>query len=371
MSVLFSSFEIKRMRLRNRFVRSATFEAASEPDGEVSPLELEMYRNLAVGEVGLIITGICCVHENGRLFPSQNCLARDEAIPGMAQLAQTVHDHGGKVAVQLMHAGREASRFLPAEGLAPSVVRDDPHFDLDHRVMTDEEILKLVNAFGAAAGRAREAGFDAVQVHGAHAYLFAQFLSPCSNHRQDHWGGDLKNRLRLHCEVLANIRKRVGPEFPVLIKLGLRDGFDGGLSLEEGIEAAQLLAEAGYDALEISQGLRGARFQETEFRTRLKRPEDQGYFRQWAKAVKERVRVPVIAVGGIRDLEMAEQIVQQGEADLVSLSRPLISEPGLIARWRKGDKKPARCISCNKCLEALRVPRSISCDLDRRNANSG
>ena len=141
--------------------------------------------------------------------------------------------------------------------------------------------------------------------------------------------------------------------------------------MEEGIEAAQLLAEAGYDALEISQGLRGARFQETEFRTRLKRPEDQGYFRQWAKAVKERVRVPVIAVGGIRDLEMAKQIVQQGEADLVSLSRPLISEPGLIARWRKGDKKPARCISCNKCLEALRVPRSISCDLDRRNANSG
>ena len=178
MSVLFSSFDIKRMRLRNRFVRSATFEAASEPDGEVSPLELEMYRNLAVGEVGLIISGICCVHENGRLFPSQNCLARDEAIPGMAQLAQTVHDHGGKVAVQLMHAGREASRFMPAEGLAPSVVRDDPHFDLDHRVMTDEEILKLVNAFGAAAGRAREAGFDAVQVHGAHAYLLAQFLSP-------------------------------------------------------------------------------------------------------------------------------------------------------------------------------------------------
>jgi 2,4-dienoyl-CoA reductase-like NADH-dependent reductase (Old Yellow Enzyme family) len=365
MGVLFSSFEIKRMRLRNRFVRSATFESASEPNGEVSPLELEMYRSLAVGEVGLIISGVCCVHKDGRLFPAQNCLARDEAIPGMAQLAQTVHDHDGKVAVQLMHAGRETARFMHAEGLAPSVVRDDPHFDLDHRALTDEEITKLVDDFGAAAGRAREAGFDAVQVHGAHAYLFAQFLSPCSNRRQDHWGGDLKNRLRLHCEVLTSIRKRVGPEFPVLIKLGVRDGFDGGLSLEEGIEAAQLLAEAGYDALEISQGLRGARFRETEFRTKLKRPEDRGYFRQWAKAVKERVPVPVIAVGGIRDLEMAEEIVQQGEADLVSMSRPLISEPGLIARWRKGDRKPARCISCNKCLEALRVPRPISCALDR------
>ncbi|MBW1780685.1 MAG: NADH:flavin oxidoreductase [Deltaproteobacteria bacterium] len=371
MNVLFSSFDIKRMRLRNRFIRSATFEAASEPNGEVSPLELEMYRNLAVGEVGLIISGICCVHENGRLFPSQNCLARDEAIPGMAKLAQTVHDQGGKVAVQLMHAGREASRFMPVEGLAPSVVRDDPHFDLDHRAMTDEEILMLVDAFGEAAGRAKEAGFDAVQVHGAHAYLFAQFLSPASNLRQDQWGGDLKNRLRLHCEVLASIRQRVGPEFPVLIKLGVRDGFDEGLSLKEGIEAAQVLADAGYDALEISQGLRGARFQETEFRTRLKRPEDQGYFRRWARAVKERVRVPVIAVGGIRDLDMAEEIVQQGEAALVSMSRPFISEPGLIARWRKGDKKPARCISCNKCLEALRVPRPISCDLDRRNANTG
>lgn len=366
MSTLFSSFEIRGMRLRNRFVRSATFEGASEPDGEVSPLELEMYRNLAVGEVGLIITGICCVHEDGRLFPSQNNLANDDAIPGMARLAQTVHDHGGKVAVQLMHAGRETSRFMLIDGLAPSVVKDDPHFDLNHRAMTNEEILGVVEAFGMAAGRAKEAGFDAVQVHGAHAYMFAQFLSPCSNRRQDQWGGDLKNRLRLHREVLASIRKRVGPEFPVLIKLGLRDGFDGGLSIEEGMEAGKLLAEAGYDGLEISQGLRGARFQETEFHTKLKRPEDRGYFRQWAMAVKQRVHIPVIAVGGIRDLEMAEEIVQQGEADLVSLSRPLISEPGLIARWRKGDKTPARCISCNKCLEALRVPRPISCDLDRR-----
>jgi len=367
MSILFSPFEIKGMSLKNRFVRSATFEGASEPNGEVSPLQLDMYRNLAAGEVALIISGTCCVHENGRLFASQNGLIHDKAIKGMARLAEAVHENGGKVAVQLFHAGREVSSFTPdQEGLGPSDVKNDPYFKHPHRAMTHEEITDVVDAFGAAAGRAKDAGFDAVQMHGAHAYLFAQFLSPNSNHRKDQWGGTLENRLRLHLEVLKSVRKRVGPDFPVLIKVGVQDGFDGGLILEEGLRAAQLLADAGYDGLEISQGLRGVRFHETEFRTKLKKPEDHGYFRKWSAAVKKTVHVPVMAQGGIRDLEMAEEILQQGEADLVALSRPLISEPDLIARWRKGDKKPARCISCNKCIDELESMRPISCILDRQ-----
>jgi 2,4-dienoyl-CoA reductase-like NADH-dependent reductase (Old Yellow Enzyme family) len=369
MDILFSPFEIKGMRLRNRFVRSATFEGAAEPNGEVSSLELEMYGNLAAGEVGLIVSGVCCVHENGRLFASQNCLAHDNAIQGMARLAESVHEQGGKVAVQLFHAGREASSFMAGrEGLAPSEAKNDPHFKHPHRAMTHEEILEVVDAFGWAAARAKEAGFDAVQIHGAHAYLFAQFLSPSSNHRQDQWGGALENRLCLHLEVLRSIRKRVGPDFPVLMKLGVQDGYDGGLSLEDGIHAARLLAEAGYDGLEISQGLRGVRFHETEFRTKLKNPKDLGYFRRWSKSVKESVRIPIMAVGGIRDYKMAREILRQNEADLVSLSRPLISEPNLIVRWRKGDKEPARCISCNKCIAELESMRPISCTLDRKRA---
>ncbi|RJR27592.1 MAG: NADH:flavin oxidoreductase [Desulfobacteraceae bacterium] len=363
--MIFSEFAIKNMALKNRFVRSATFEGAGESNGEVSPLEIGMYRDLAKGEVGLIISGVTCVHEKGRLFNSQNCLSGDTAIPGMARLAKAVHDQGGKLAVQLFHAGREGSRFLPKDGLAPSLVKDDPHFGLSHRAMTEEEIWEVVEAFGHAAARAKEAGCDAVQLHGAHAYLLAQFLSPHTNRRRDHWGGDLYARTKLHREILANIRKQVGMNYPVMIKLGVRDGFDGGLPLEQGLEAAAILAQAGFDCLEISQGLRGAEYHETEFRTNLKSAKERAYFREWAAEVKRRVNVPVMAVGGIRDLETAEDILQKGDADLISLSRPLISEPGLVARWRKGDIRPARCISCNKCIDELLAMRPITCVLDK------
>jgi len=367
-SSLFAPFELKGMSLRNRFMRSATFEGAGEPNGEVSSLQMQMYRDLAAGEVGLIVSGVVCVNEAGRLFASQNCLGSDAAIPGLSRLTQTVHDQGGKVASQLFHSGREASSFQGYRGLGPSVTDDPRRPNLEYDAMTHEDIVRTVEAFGDAAGRAKEAGFDAVQMHGAHAYIFAQFLSPYTNKRQDQWGGSLENRTRLHREVLKAIRKRVGEDYPVMIKLGVRDGFDGGLTLDDGLEAARMLAEAGYDCLEISQGLRGTQPHETEFRTKLKRSEDRGYFCGWAEEVKKRVRVPVATVGGIRDLDMAEAVVQKGQADLVSMSRPLISEPGLIARWRKGDRQEARCVSCNTCKHDLEAMKSISCVLDRKKA---
>ncbi|MCB2192344.1 MAG: NADH:flavin oxidoreductase [Deltaproteobacteria bacterium] len=369
MSSLFSPYDLKGITLRNRFVRSATFEGAGQPDGEVSPLQIKMYRDLAAGEVGLIVTGVVCVNETGRLFASQNCLGSDGAIPGLSRLTQAVHDEGGKVAAQLFHSGREASSFQGYRGKGPSVTDDPRRPGLVYDAMTHEDILQTVEDYGDAAGRAKEAGFDAVQMHGAHAYIFAQFLSPYTNKREDQWGGSLENRTRLHREVLKAIRKRVGEDYPVFIKLGVRDGFDGGLVLEDGLEAACMLAEAGYDCLEISQGLRGTQPHETEFRMKLKRQEDRGFFCGWAAEVKKRVQVPVVTVGGIRDLGMAEDIVQKGQADLVSMSRPLISEPGLIARWRKGDRSEARCVSCNTCKHDLEALKTISCVLDRKKAD--
>jgi len=166
--------------------------------------------------------------------------------------------------------------------------------------MTRDEILEIIEAFGSAAKRAREAGFDAVQIHGAHAFLLAQFLSPYTNRRDDEWGGSLENRLRFHIEVYKAIRRNVGEDYPVLIKLGVEDGFPGGLDLTEGKRAAQILAEIGFDALEISQGLRGEMFEGTEFRTRIDGPEREAYFRAWGKEVKQNVNVPVMMVGGFR-----------------------------------------------------------------------
>ncbi|BEQ14623.1 NADH oxidase [Desulfoferula mesophila] len=374
MGMLFSPFTIKGLTLPNRLMRSATFEQAAQKDGEVSPRELAIYRDLALGGVGLIVSGIVNVCEAGRISPRQNSLSRDEDIPGMAGLAREVHEQGGKVAVQLFHAGREAARRHAWQGggpaVGPSASEGEGHFPYPNRALREEEILQVAQDFATAAGRAREAGFDAVQVHAAHAYLLAQFLSPHANRREDRWGGSLENRLRLHLEVLSAIRTQVGPEFPVMFKLGVADGFPGGLSLEDGLRAAQLLALAGCDCLEISQGLRGESYAQSEFRTKVDRPGNEAYFRAWAAEVKKRVAVPVAAVGGVRTPEMAEEILARGDADLVALSRPLISEPGLPARWQKGDRRRARCVSCNKCFEQIMQGRYIACVLDRKDTNS-
>jgi 2,4-dienoyl-CoA reductase-like NADH-dependent reductase (Old Yellow Enzyme family) len=312
--------------------------------------------------VGLIVSGIFNVTPAGKISPAQNSLTDDGAVAGLARLAQAVHAQGGRLAVQLFHAGRENFRRAEALGvpaLGPSDLApgDDPYFEGSCRAMTEQEIAATVEGFGQAARRAAAAGCDAVQVHGAHAYLLAQFLSPHTNRRADAWGGDLAGRLRLHLEILRAIRAQVGPDFPVFIKLGLADGFPGGLELAEGLEAAQRLAEAGYDAIEVSQGLRGAGYEQTEFRPKILKREREAYFRAWTTQVKARVDVPVIMVGGLRSLELMEEAVATGEADFVALSRPLIREPDLVASWRAGQDRRPTCISCNQCFEDRKSTR--------------
>ena len=147
----------------------------------------------------------------------------------------------------------------------------------------------------------------------------------------------------------------------MLIKLGVQDGFSGGLEFEEGRKAAQLLAQLGFDALEISQGLRGEWFEGTEFRTKIDRPDREAYFREWCKNIKHQVNVPVMMVGGLRTFELMEEIIQNGEADYISLCRPFIREPDVIKHWKSGNHRRAQCISCNKCIEALKNGESLYC----------
>lgn len=356
MSVLFDPVRIRGLIIRNRFVRSATYDGAADTEGMVTPEQIRLFRDLAAGGTGLLVTGIAHVHPLGQISPFQNAITDDTQIAGLKNLTDTVHEQGAVTAVQLFHAGREAAGFLKTkkrEAIGPSEAGDDPYFKRPCRKAEEEEIESIVRSFGEAAKRAKAAGFDAVQVHGAHAYLFSQFLSPFTNRRADRWGGRLENRLRLHKEVLSAIREAVGPDYPVLIKLGVADGFSGGLEFSEGLEAARLLAEYGYDGLEISQGLRGRRYAETEFRTGINRPEQEAYFRSWAREVKMAVDVPVVMVGGLRSLSLMEAVVESGEADFVSLCRPLIKEPGIVGKWRSGSRRKPTCISCNMCYEAL------------------
>jgi 2,4-dienoyl-CoA reductase-like NADH-dependent reductase (Old Yellow Enzyme family) len=364
MSILFEPTGIRGMRLRNRFVRSATYDGCADRHGYVSEKQITLFSDLAQGGVGLIVTGIAHVHPSGQISFFQNSLTSDDFIPGLKKLTTAAHDWGAKIAVQLFHAGRERAKFLrPKEGeaIAPSFVEDDPYFSKDYRSMTEDEIWEIVQAFGDAAKRAREAGFDAVQVHAAHAYLLSEFLSPFTNRREDDWGGSLGNRLRIHREIYKDIRAKVGEDYPVLVKIGVQDGFAGGLEFSEGKMASQRLAQWGYDALEISSGLRGKGYETAEFRTKINRLEREAYFRLWCKEIKSQVDVPVMMVGGMRTFELMEEVVQKGEADFVSLSRPFIREPGLVNDWKGGDRHRATCISCNKCFEALLQLEPLHC----------
>jgi len=241
------------------------------------------------------------------------------------------------------------------------VIADDPFYRGPYREITQAEIEDVIDAFGRAAGRARAAGFDAVQIHGAHGYLFSQFLSPFTNRRKDLWGGPLANRLRLHREVYRKIRSAVGEDYPVLIKLGVEDGFTGGLTLAEGLRAAEILADTGYDGLEISCGVRGEKYEGTEYRTKINKAAREGYFRTWARDLKKRVSVPVIAVGGLKSVVMMEDMIQNREADFIALCRPLITEPSLINDWRTDPAKKPRCVYCNKCLEELHRGIPLHC----------
>lgn len=365
--MLFHPTAIGSMKLRNRFVRSATFDGMADKGGRVSADQIELYTRLAGGGVGLIVTGMASVHPSGQISGYQNTVYDDDCIAGLQRLTAAVHRQGARIALQLAHAGREAFKYLAhkhSTALAPSVISDDPYSEAVYRAMTDEEIEDIVRAFGDGAWRAREAGFDAVQVHGAHAYVVSQFLSPFSNRRNDRWGGNLENRARFLAVVYRQIRSRVGPDFPVMIKLGVEDGFSHGLEFADGCRVAVKCADWGFDALEISQGLRGKYYSQTEFKTAIDRKEREAYFRRWCRDVKARVAVPVMMVGGLRDPEQMEAFLSDGEADFMALCRPLIREPDLIGRWAGGDPKKPDCISCNACFKALLNLCPLACAIN-------
>lgn len=374
MSILFEPYKIGSMALRNRFVRSATGDGCADVNGHVSETQIRNFAELAKGGVGLILTGTTYVHPHGQISATQSSIATDDCIPGLKRLTSTVHEKGAKIAVQLVHAGREAAKYLTPRGqtaVAPSFIENDSHFAMEYRALTEEEIREIIGVFGDAAGRARDAGFDAVQLHGAHAYLLSQFLSPYTNQRSDSWGGDLENRLRIHREIYKDIRAKVGEDYTVFMKLGVQDGFSGALEIDEGGQAARLLAEWGYDALEISQGLRGERYEQTEFRTKIDCVEREGYFREWCREIKSQVDVPLMVVGGLRTFELMEEIVRKKEADLISLCRPFIREPGIVKAWQEGGRQPARCISCNRCFESLITGGRVRCFQEKNEKEKG
>jgi 2,4-dienoyl-CoA reductase-like NADH-dependent reductase (Old Yellow Enzyme family) len=359
---LFDPISINHMELANRFMRSATYDGMAD-HGLVTTSQLTLYQSLAKGGAGLIVSGLMAVTKSGRLSPLQNYIFDETLLDGLSRMTGVVHQAGGKIAAQLSHAGRESRPTGGALPAGPSAQDGGPGYEGRCRALSAEEISDIVCSFGKAAGLAKRAGFDAVQLHAAHAYLLAQFLSPLANRREDDWGGALGNRLALHLEILKAMRQEVGGDYPLLIKLGVADGAPGGLQLAEGLEAASRLAKAGFDSLEISQGLRGSTFNEMEFRTKLT-TERQSYFADWAAQVKQRVTKPVVMVGGLRDFDAISECLNQGQADMAALCRPLIRQPDLVKRWQADASYKAKCVSCNQCLLLIRGGRPLACAQD-------
>jgi len=356
---LFEPYRISSLELKNRFVRSATWDGTADISGAVTDTSVALYHKLAQGGVGLIVTAYSFVTALGQANPSQYGIHTDDMISGLKRLVDAAHQGGAKIAIQIVHAGVN-SGYLSQRGIELQAVSKLERIAAPHREMTEEEIDTLISEYIAAILRARKAGFDAVQLHGAHGYGMNQFLSPLFNIRTDRWGGSAENRRRFHLELIRRARQTVGDDFPLMIKFGVMDDEEGGLSLNEGVETAQQMAEEGIDAIEVSSGVgMSARI------TKRGSPE-HAYYRDRATAVKKVVTIPVMAVGGIRSLEIAESIVSSEDADLISMCRPFIREPDLVARWQKGDTWPATCISCNKCFGVLAKGEPLECGEDRR-----
>jgi len=367
MSALFEQNTLAGITLRNRFVRSATFEGMGTANGLVKPELIQKLRELAENEVGLIITGHTYFSIEGKASPWKIAVDSDDCISGLAKLAAAVHVNGGKIILQLGHAGAMAHpEHTGQEAIGPSVITDKEGKPLC-REMSFEYIEKLTENIADAADRAKHAGFDGVQIHAAHGYLFSQFLSPYFNKRQDDFGGAIETRARIIVQSLKKIKYVTGRDYPVLIKINSDDFVDGGFCPDEMVAAAQLLEAAGADAIEISGGTYFSKEGYDPVRKGNRAIPDHGaYYFNAARKLKQAVKIPVILVGGIRFLDNAEQILDSESADYVAMSRPFIREPQLIKRWQSGDRTRAECESCNSCFRPVLTGKGLYCPVGAR-----
>lgn len=348
MNLLFTPQTFGTLTVPNRIVRSATAERMATDDGRLLDKIFPFYRQLARGGAGLIISGHMYVHPNGKAHPEMTGIYSDEMLPGLTRFADTVHQAGGLVAAQINHGGIKNDPESVPEAAGPSALSADlPYVSRDSRALTTGEIESLIDAFAQAARRAQQAGFDAVQIHAAHGYLISQFLSPLTNRRTDKWGDSFQNRLRFLWEVVKAVRAQIGPEFPLFTKLGMMDGVEGGLTLEDGTRIVAELGSMGLNAVELSGGIGGEKL--TNIAKGIRDEGREAYFIDFARAAKQVTDLPVMLVGGFRSRPVMERVLAAGEADFISMCRPLINDPAFPNKLRSGEADKSGCISANNC----------------------
>ncbi|NTV98684.1 MAG: NADH:flavin oxidoreductase [Chlorobiaceae bacterium] len=380
-SAVFGTATISGIQLQNRLIRSATHESMAESSGAPSAAHEKLYTDIAKGGAGAVITGYAGVQQDGRTsYPGMLMIHDDALIPAYRQLTDAVHRYGTPIILQIAHCGRQTrSAVTGMKTVAPSALKDLIFNEEHPEELGEQDIETIISNFAAAAGRAARAGFDGVQIHMAHGYLLAGFLSGYTNRRRDRWGGSTGNKFRIVSEILRRIREEQG-DFPVLAKINGFDHRRGGMRTDEAVSIARLLEACGCSAIEVSSGtieeglsiMRGPRFPAEallacsfRFKTipaplkkavapllRAAMPSPKPYRNyniETAKAIKEAVSIPVIAVGGIHTMDEIVAALDGGSADYVSMSRPFIIERDIVRKMREGRQTASRCIMCNHC----------------------
>lgn len=346
---LWDSVKIGTMECPNRILRSATWENMADEKGHMSERQYDVYRKLAENHVGLICTGYARIMEEeypnaGMMGIYDDCFMED-----YKKLTNMVHRYDSRIMMQIAYGGTKTTYRTEGRTIfAPGDVAERSTGNVG-KPMTKQDIQAVVKATAKAAGRVKKSGFDAVELHAAHSYLVNQFLSPYYNNRTDAYGKSPENRMRILKEMYEAVRTEVGPDFPVLIKVTCSDFFAGGLTFEESKTICKKLEEMGFDGLEISGNIHGKaeKMVGQEWDGHILRA--GGYFIEYAREIAEECRIPVYVTGGYKDPIQMRNWLNETELAGFGISRPLLAEPDLITRWRKGDWKPAKCFHCSRC----------------------
>jgi NADPH2 dehydrogenase len=324
MSNLLKPIIAGNLKLNNRIVMPPMATSKSQSDGKVSEDIINYYKEKSEGGyIGLIIIEHSFIMKQGKASKGQLSVADDSTIEGLRTLAHVIQQNGSKAVMQLNHAGSAAEEeVIGSIPVGPSAVVNPRKGEQTPHELTTKEIDDIRNAFAHAARRSKEAGFDGVEIHSAHGYLLNQFFSPLSNKRDDEYGGSLNNRINIHLKVIEAVKRAVGEDFPVLLRLGASDYMDGGITIEDSLFAAKEFEKAGIDIIDISGGFCGYN---------VPGANEQGYFSPLTEAIKKVVSIPVILTGGITDAKAAEELLSNNKADLIGVGRTILKD----SSWAK------------------------------------
>ncbi len=378
----FETVNIGGVLLKNRIIRSATHEGMADDKGFATDALKKLYVRLAKGGAGAIITGYSAVQADGKSpLYNMTMIDKDEYIPKFKEITLAVHEYGTPVIMQIAHCGRQTrSKITGLPTVAPSAVKDKFYSEDTPKALNTDEINTIIDNFVSAICRAKKAGFDGVQLHGAHGYLLSQFLSSHSNRRTDEWGGTTRNKYRIISEIFKRAKDKIG-DYPILIKINAHDGRKKGIKVSEAVEVAKLLEQSGCAAIEVSSGVVEDGLYTMRSKTLPADPAMVYTFKykklpSWIKSIakpllkllmpqpkpllkynldaalqiQKAVSTPVIAVGGLNNINDINNVIENSGVEFVSMSRPFITQPDIVNRFQQGKQTVSKCIMCNYCV---------------------